>query len=49
MAMRDGDLFAAVFASVDSRIWRADSRIMEGIKFAARIEPQQSQIFIGCH
>jgi hypothetical protein len=49
MAMRDGDLSAAFLASVDSRIWRADSRIMEVIKFAAVIERQQSQKFIGCH
>jgi hypothetical protein len=25
MTIRDGDLLAAFFASVDSRIWRADS------------------------
>ena len=49
MAMRDGDLLAAFFASVDSRIWRDDSRIMQVIKFAAVIERQQSQKFIGCH
>jgi hypothetical protein len=49
MAMRDGDLPAAFFASVDSRIWCADPRIMEGIEFVAVIERQQSQKFIGCH
>jgi hypothetical protein len=49
MAMRDGDLSAAFFASVDSRIWRTDPGIMEGIKFVAVIERQQSQKFIGCH
>jgi hypothetical protein len=49
MAMRDGDLPAAFFASVDSRIWRDDSRIMKIIKFAAVIERQQSQKFIGRH
>jgi hypothetical protein len=42
MAMRDGDLLAAFFASVDSRIWRDDSRIMRVIKFAAVIKRQQS-------
>jgi hypothetical protein len=49
MAMRDGDLPAAFLASIDSRIWRDDSRIMKVIKFAAVIERQQSQKFIGCH
>ena len=49
MVMRNGDLSAALFASVDSRIWRTDPRIMEGIKFVAGIEPQQSQKFVGCH
>jgi hypothetical protein len=49
MTMRDGDFPAAFFASVDSRIWCADPRIMEGIKFVAVIERQQSQKFIGCH
>ena len=29
MAMRDGDLLAAFFASVDSRIWRADSALLD--------------------
>jgi len=49
MAVRDGDLPAAFFASVDSRIWRSDPGIMEGIKFVAVIERQQSQKFIRCH
>jgi hypothetical protein len=38
MAMRDGDLSAAFFASIDSRIRCADPRIMNGIKFVAAIE-----------
>ena len=49
MAMRDGDLPATFFASVDSGVWRADSWVMEVIKFAAAIERQQSQKFVGCH
>jgi hypothetical protein len=49
MAMRDGDLLAALFASVDSGVWRVDSRIMEDIKFVLVIERQQSQKFIGGH
>ena len=49
MALRDGDLPAAFFASVDPRIWRADSEVMDLIKFAALIWRQQCRIFIGCH
>jgi hypothetical protein len=49
MAMRDGDLPATFFASVDSGVWRADSWIMKVVKLAAAIERQQSQKFIGCH
>jgi hypothetical protein len=49
MAMRDGDFPAALFAPVDSRKCRADTSVMEVIKFAAAIKRQQSQIFIGGH
>ena len=49
MTLRDGDLSAALFASVDSRIWCADARVIKGIKFVAGIERQQSKKFVACH
>ena len=47
--MRDSDLSAAFFASVDPRVWHGDAGMMKVIKFAAAVERQQSQKFVGCH